>query len=330
MSTRRYDEDGYLIVEPMSRVVDDDGYAIVVPKKMVAGRRVISIVEEDELVEVESIEPKVEVEIEIEPSPTLSKTKGGKRATTETPHIDRDHLGKAHTDLKPLFTITEAPPPARSPYPRERVQPPTPPPREVESTVKREPKIEVDVVKREVVKKRAPIEEPTIVLYGRVERFYTSSDCPECVTVDVPVSATLSTLKSAFATAVGRDVESIILHHISHANAKMFGMGDIRMEDGRVGRLLTGDSNPLSKFGIVAGNIFEISFTRESKVSKKASIDAAPKQDDTTECKTCTVRIDERSDDYEFCATCGEIFCGVCEKRSLFNDLSGRVCRECC
>lgn len=102
-------------------------------------------------------------------------------------------------------------------------------------------------------------------LYGKI-RSHDDEASGQCYQVNATSTTTVGSLMKMFAKVLfdnGQTETSqaqMILHHISYDNVSKFGLGDIRLPDGRVGRLLNDDNKTLVSLGIKHGDLFEMDF----------------------------------------------------------------------
>ena len=102
-------------------------------------------------------------------------------------------------------------------------------------------------------------------LYGKI-RTHDDEASSQCYQVNATLTTTVGQLVNMFKKVLSEnDLEEnskaeMILHHISYDNVSKFGLGDIRLPDGRVGRLLNDKSKVLASLGIKHGDLFEMDF----------------------------------------------------------------------
>lgn len=107
-------------------------------------------------------------------------------------------------------------------------------------------------------------EEP-LHLYGKI-RSHDSEVSSQCYQIAALPSNSVSRLAELFRKALSKDEQkeyepaTMIIHHISYANQVKFGVGDIRLPDGRVGRLLNDEKKTLESMKIKNGDFFELDF----------------------------------------------------------------------
>lgn len=126
--------------------------------------------------------------------------------------------------------------------------------------------LEIDTVEREIQDDQTS-DQPGLFFYGK-RRQYVEIDINDtqmdntCIQIIVPSSPepTIGKLKSEFAKALATKEKGMLLYHLSYKNNVKFGMGDIRLPDGRIGRFLDPDYKTISHFDIKSGDFFEIDF----------------------------------------------------------------------
>lgn len=101
-------------------------------------------------------------------------------------------------------------------------------------------------------------------LFGRLATPHNAEGVQKstCYHVSVTPNVSVAELKTAFRNSLPERPQAstkMTLHHVSYANNLKFGLGDIRLEDGRIGRFLDPEGARLSSFGIKNGDFFEIS-----------------------------------------------------------------------
>lgn len=99
-----------------------------------------------------------------------------------------------------------------------------------------------------------------ITLFAKYKVYESGSTSTRCTQIEIDSDSTIGDMKNAFYEAIGVKKPNMKFYHISYSNGMKFGLGDIKKEDGKIGRWLdpSNDSNLLSKQKIENGSMFEI------------------------------------------------------------------------
>lgn len=106
---------------------------------------------------------------------------------------------------------------------------------------------------------------PTLHLYGKI-RSHDAEVSSQCYQITALPTNSVARLCEIFRGALSKveqkeyEKADMIIHHISYANVIKFGVGDIKLPDGRVGRLLKDEKKTLEDIKIKNGDLFELDF----------------------------------------------------------------------
>lgn len=99
-----------------------------------------------------------------------------------------------------------------------------------------------------------------VTLFAKYKVYESGSTSTRCVQIEIDSESTVLDMKNAFYEATGIKKAGMKFYHVSYSNGMKFGLGDIKKEDGKVGRFLDpfNDSHPISSHKIENGSMFEI------------------------------------------------------------------------
>lgn len=103
-----------------------------------------------------------------------------------------------------------------------------------------------------------------VTLFAKYVVHESGNSSTRCVQIEIDSGSTIGEMKNAFIDAIGIKKQNTKFYHFSYANAAKFGLGDIRKEDGKVGRFLDPhyDMNLISSQNIENGSMFQIDFPK--------------------------------------------------------------------
>lgn len=99
-----------------------------------------------------------------------------------------------------------------------------------------------------------------VTLFAKYKIYEAGSTSTRCVQIEIDSESTIADMKNAFYEAIGVKKPNMKFYHVSYSNGMKFGLGDIKKEDGKVGRFLDpfSDSKPIASQNIENGSMFEI------------------------------------------------------------------------
>jgi len=110
---------------------------------------------------------------------------------------------------------------------------------------------------------REPVEEDDssdVTLFAKYRVFDSGSASTKCIQIEIDSESTVGEMKNAFYEALGIKKPGMKFYHLSYSNGMKFATGDIRKEDGKIGRLLDqfNDLKHIASQNIENGSMFEI------------------------------------------------------------------------